>query len=94
MSSDVGIWDRLSIIRRRVSVPFVSDLSWFGNGGWSIIWIVASSKLHVPSRILDVVNSIGEILVFRFVSLLKIVDLPVFVNPAMTTCMSAFLIPN
>ena len=29
----------------------------------------------------------------RFVRVLKIVDLPVFGNPARTHCMSAFLIP-
>lgn len=94
ISSAFGIWFRLSIIRRSVSVPFVRDLSWFGKAGWSISWIVASSKLKVPSWTVEVVNSIGEILVSRLESILNIVDFPVFGKPAKTTCMSAFLIPS
>jgi len=39
------------------------------------------------------VNSCGEVFAFWRVRVLKIVDLPVFGNPARTHCMSAFLIP-
>lgn len=63
ISSDFGIWSRESITSRSVSVPFVSDLSWFGKEGWSMIWICASSKLKVPSWMFFVVNSTGDILV-------------------------------
>jgi len=47
--SDFWIWSRLSTERRRVSVELIRDLSWFGNGGVSMIWIGASSNLNVPS---------------------------------------------
>ncbi len=36
----------------------------------------------------------GEVFAFCFVRVLKIVDLPVFGNPARTHCMSAFFIPT
>ena len=81
------------MIRRRVSVELIRDLSWCGKAGVSMIWIGASSNLNVPSWGWNVVNGCGDIFGFRFVRVLKIVDLPVFGNPARTHCMSAFFIP-
>ena len=37
------------MVRRSVSVELISDLSWLGNGGLSMIWIGAFSNLNVPS---------------------------------------------
>jgi len=47
--SAFGICVRFVTTRRRVSVEFVRDLSWFGNAGMSMIWIGASSWWKVPS---------------------------------------------
>lgn len=87
------ICPRLSTITRRVSVELISDLLWLGKDGVSMIWIGVSSNLNVPSCGSRVVNGKGDILGFRFVRVLKIVDLPVFGNPTRTHCISAFLIP-
>jgi len=76
-----------------VSVELIRDLSWFGKGGMSMICIGASSKWNVPSCGLKVVNWWGDIFVSCFVNVLNRVDFPEFVNPARTTCMSAFFIP-
>ncbi len=43
------ICSRLSMTRRSVSVEFMSDLSWLGKEGASMIWIEVSSNLNVPS---------------------------------------------
>ena len=81
------------MIKSRVSVELIRDLSWWGNAGVSIICIGASSNLNVLSWGWNVVNGCGDIFGFRFVRVLKIDDFPVFGNPARTHCMSAFLIP-
>lgn len=93
-SSDFRICSMLSTTKRRVSVEFNRDLSWFGKEGMSINWICASSKLKVPSWGQYVVNRCGEILVSCLVRVLNIVDFPVFGNPVRTHCMSAFFIPE
>lgn len=59
-----------------------------------MICIFVSSKLKVPSCGLYVVNGCGDIFGFRFVRVLKIVDLPVFGSPTRTHWMSAFFIPR
>ena len=87
------IWFSESMIIRRVSVELTRDLFWFGIGASSMIWIGVSSNLKIPICGSWVVNGCGDIFGFRFVRVLKIVDLPVFGNPARTHCMSAFLIP-
>jgi len=81
------------MVRRRVSVELIRDLSWCGKAGVSMIWIGASSNLNVPSWGWYVVNECRDIFVSCLVNILKIVDLPVFGKPARTHCMSAFLIP-
>jgi len=77
-----------------VSVELISDLSWFGNEGESIICIGVSSNLNVPSWGLFVVKGCGETFAFRLVSVLKRVDFPEFGNPTRTICMSDFFIPS
>ena len=92
-SSVFGICSRLFITNKSVSVEFVIDLLWFGKEGWSIIWICASSKLKVPSCGEAVVKGKEDVFASCCVRVWKIVDLPVFGNPARTHCMSAFFIP-